>query len=263
MERNEVVLSIEELAYAMGVVGGIDTAVGFLLGTLGQRPRPEVEGRLLAAAHSLIARGYLEFDGITGSSWLTDSLARMVQPLVHSRYILRLSRTSGEEEEIATLYTSDEGMVLQRFQRGVVSHLLSLAHMTEARDQCQLFFGLMNETEASSVSLGRISADTLDALRRSSQERSVEAIAAELTSYGLEPVPALKLAEDLRSDAGRGSIVRLETQGEEVISQRGMLILKGNRRNWLFEISPAEADVLHVYWGTPTVFGTLFMRLVS
>lgn len=263
MERVEAVLSIEELAYAMGVLGGIDTAIGFLLGTLGQRPRLEVEGRLLAAAHSLVARGYLAFDVTTSSSWLTDSLAKLVQPIVRNHHILRLSRTKGGEEDIATLYASNEGMVFQHLQRGVVSRLLFLADAVDARDQCLLFFDLTNGTEAFSEPLGTIAANTIDILRRSASERSLEATAAELASHGLEPTQALRLAEDLRHDMGRGSIVRLESQGEEVVSQRGMLILKGDHRNWLFEISPAEEEVLHVYLGTPAVFDILFMRLTS
>ncbi|MEM4202904.1 MAG: hypothetical protein QXS54_02425 [Candidatus Methanomethylicaceae archaeon] len=263
MNSAEVVLSIEELAYAIGILGDVEAASGFLLGTLGQRPRLEVEGRLLAAAHGLIARGYLELDVVTNSSRLKDGLTRMVQPIVDGHYTLRLSRVKDGEEEVATLYVSETGMVLHRLEHGVVSHLLSLADAADVQAQCRSFFGLTEAPETASECLGKIPADTLDALRRNSQGRPVEELAAEIASYGLGPLRALDLAQALRRETARGSIVRLETKGDEIVSQRGLLLLEGQRSWWLFEISPTETDVLSVYLGTPAVFDQLFMRLLS
>lgn len=263
MKHDVVALSIEELAYAMGVLGGTDAATGYLLGVLGQRPRLEVEGRLLAAAHGLVARGYLDFDAATGTSWLTDQLAEMIKPVVRNDYTLRLSRTSHGREEIATMYVSDEGLVLHQLHQGVVSRLLRVPDLAGAQEQCLLFFGLSNGAVATAQSLAKIPADLVDALRRNDQAQSVEEAVAELASHGLKSDHAAKLAEDLRNDDNRSSIVRLETQGDEVVSQRGMLILKGVQRNWLFNILPAESGALEVFSGSPVVFGKLFAALTS
>lgn len=260
---NAVALSIEELAYAMGVLGGTDAATGFLLGILGQRPRLEVEGRLLAAAHGLVARGYLSFDAAKGSSWLTHQLAAMIKPIVENEYTLRLSRVRDGREEIATLYVSDEGLIFHQLHQSVVSHLWLISDLASAEEQCLVFFDLPNVTEASSDPLAKIPANLIDALRRNDEDRSVEEAAAVLASHGLESDQAAKLAEDLHNEASRGSIVRLETQGDEVVSQRGILILKTARRNWLFDISSTDSNTFDVYPGNPLAFRKVFMALSS
>ncbi len=263
MKHNVVALSIEELAYAMGVLGGADAATGYLLGILGQRPRQEVEGRLLAAAHGLVARSYLDFDATTGSSWLTDQLAEMIKPVARNDYTLRMSRISGGREEIATLYVSGEGLVLHQLHQSVVSHLLQVPDLASAQEQCLIFFDLSNDSELSTQSLAKIPADLVDDLRRNDQAQPVEVAISELVSHGLRVEQAAKLANDLRNHDGRGSIARLETQGDEVVSQRGMLVLKGVQRSWLFNILPAESGALEVFSGSPVVFGKLFTALTS
>ena len=56
MPTQQFNLAVEEVAYAMGVLGGSETAHGFLASLLGERPKKEIEGRLLAASHSLVSR---------------------------------------------------------------------------------------------------------------------------------------------------------------------------------------------------------------
>lgn len=263
MKHSTMALSIEELAYAMGVLGGTDAATGFLLGILGQRPRLEVEGRLLAAAHGLVARGYLGFDAAKGSSWLTQPLAAMVEPMVRNRYTVRLSRVRDGSEEIATLYVSDASSMFHQLHQGVVSHLQLIPDLASAEEQCRAFFALPEATETASAPLAQIPTGLLETLRRKDEARSVEEAATALVSHGLESGWAAKLAEDSHNETGRGSVVRLETQGDEVVSCRGVLILRSARRSWLFDISATDPDVLDVYPGTSLVFSKVFRALTS
>ena len=261
MMETAIMLSIEELAYAMGVMGGTDTATGFLLGLLGPRPPLEVEGRLLAAAHGLVARGYLDFDASTSASWLTGDLANIVELMIHSDYSLRLSRVTERGEEVGTLYVSDKGLVFHQVLKGVALRVEPIADLETAQDRCLTFFDLPDVNGDSSSTSVKIPTSMLDTIRQSLREENTEALVDELVLHQVDRKWAIQFVEDLRNESMRGSIVRLEIQHDEVVSQRGMLILKGLQRSWLFEMLPDETEAMNLFLGSHAVFRQLFQNL--
>jgi hypothetical protein len=262
MTETAIMLSIEELAYAMGVMGGTDTATGFLLGLLGPRPPLEVEGRLLAAAHSLVARGYLDFDVATSASWLTGELANIVELMIHSDYSLRLNRVTEKDEEVATLYVSDKGLVLHQILKGVVSHVEPIPDLETAQERCLTFFDLSDVNGDSPSDAVKIPASMLDTIRQSLREQNTNALIDELVIHRLDRNRAFQFVEDLRNESMRGSIVRLEIQRDQVVSQRGMLIVKGLQRSWLFEMLPDETDAMNLFLGSSGIFRNIFLNLI-
>lgn len=263
MDTDELILSVEEVAFAIGVLGGSETATGFLLGILGQRPQVEMEGRLLAAAHGLVARGYLEFDASLRSYWLLEPLQSIITPLVQSEYSLRCSRVQNGQESIATLYVSTTGAVLYQLYKSVASSLRLLSTMDQALKMCWNYLQLADTLDEKSEVLATISEDLLDSLRQESQIRTVAETAGRLVSQGLADDRAEQLAQDLHTERARSSIVRLNEIGDEVVSNHGFLILKGDQRNWFFRIDPIEPTKLHIFPGTLPIFQQLFDSLSS
>lgn len=257
-------LGIEELAYAMGVLGGTDTAIGFLLALLGERPRLETEGRLLAASHALVARGLLDFDAQTGDKWLAEDLRLLVEPMLHNDFSLRCSWAKEGREDVLTLYAAAAEVLMHRLHRAVVSHLQRLSDWDVARQQLSMFLDLPRSGEEESFEpLATFSADLIDTLRKEAPNRSRQEIAAQLQTQGVPDGAATKLAADLQQHEYRGSIIKITGQNDHVVANQGFLILKTEKRSWFLVIHPDDEPMLTLYPGSPTLFERLFTSLVS
>ena len=257
-------LAVEELAYAMGVLGGTDTAVGFLLALLGERPHLETEGRLLAASHALVARGYLDFDAKTGDKWLTEGLRRVVMPMLQNDFSIRCSWAAKGHEDILTLYAASGKLAVHQLHREVVSLLQQLSDWKAAQNHLLTFFDLPTiDGGESPDKLATLPADLVDTLRRGTKSRSLERTTSQLRAHGVPEDAATELAADLRQHGHRGSIIRITRQGDQVVSNQGFLILKAEKRSWFLVIHPDDEPLMDIYAGSPALFKQLFTSLVS
>jgi len=263
MSSEKYVMAVEELAYAMGVLGGVDTAIGFLLAILGERPRLETEGRLLAASHALIARDYLDFDAETGEKWLDEGLKNAVMAMMRNDYSLRCSRIANGRELNKNLYVWGDGLIAHTLHREVVSQLELMAYWETARMHCRTFFPFPSEQETETAILATFPADLIDQIRMTVFERSVDEIAAELMRYEISQATAKQFAADIRQQDYRGSVMKIEMSQDQPISNHGFLILAAGERYWLMDIEPSSAPQIKLYAGNEATFHQLFSSLIS
>jgi len=252
----------------MGVLGGVDIATGFLLALLGERPRLETEGRLLAASHALLARELLKLDLTSGEKHLEDRFQSLIIPLLHNQFSLRCSRIQKGYEEIQSYYFTEGLVVNHSLHQEVVSGLRSLAGRDEVLAECLNYFSLPKSTaegkELSAGIIGEISAEDLDAARNHLPELSLAQITSQLISAGLSEAYAEPFAVSLQTGDWRGSINRIETVGKQAISKHGFLILHSLSTSWLLNIvSMGKTAQLEIYMGNTSIFEHFFRSLTE
>jgi hypothetical protein len=287
-------LSIEELAYAMGILGGAEAAGAFLAmanrqgpGEVGLQP-DQVRARLMAASHSLIARQLLCVDVKCSTTTLEPAFEGTVKALLQNRYSLVCS-ASGPQGDLAVTYffTQNEGaqpgaVIVAWSELEVVSHLDRLdgpdavaSHLCAVFDLPGISHTFSWETPAPD---GKISVQALETARLKLARHPGEAVQT-LEDGGLSPLLAGQLTNDLLACVLRGSLFvtgRPQTDGTPPPERaaggasEGLLFLKGQQHLWLFDLQPSaqptaplEADVYRtdLLPGSPSIFPILLRRL--
>jgi len=85
-------LSPEELALAMSMVGNADVAKGLLVSQFGVMDAAQMQERLFAAGHSLIAKSLLSVDTASGQTHLDEALSAAASALCKADFTIRFSR---------------------------------------------------------------------------------------------------------------------------------------------------------------------------
>lgn len=265
MKHGASALSIEELAYAMGVLGGTEVARGYLTTLLGERPQQELEGRLLAASHALVARGYLDFDAASGDKQLGPDLAPMVNALVQHDYLLQCTRAGSGQETVLNFHITSDLCVAHRIEKAVVAHLEALSDQAEAAARGAAFFDIPANTASAAgpQRLGIIPADLLQKIGQSLAKTTPEHSAAQLGAADLPVDLARPLAEDLHAPVSRGSVMKVQVGDAGILSDKGFLIFQGLYGCWFFEILPKTPPMLDVCVGSLEQFHRLFQSLMA
>ena len=265
MNQDGYRLSIEEVAFAMGHIGGAEVASGFLLALLGEISEQEANGRLYSASHSLIARGYLDVDLESSESKLDETLAVAIGTLVGNDFSIRCSRMVSGDEQVLNFFVHGDEIVEHVLEKEVVSCLQRMSGVASVVDHCLTFFGVPAGSEAEPLSepLGTIEASLVEETKDAVEGGSKDEIAARLSNAGLEATVADELAEDLMTQEYRGAILRVESQDLEAESGKGFLLLKSPERFWSFEIVPEEVPLARVRRGTPAQLGSLIKGFLS
>jgi hypothetical protein len=253
MTPNTFTLSIEELAYALGVLGGTEIASGYLGALLGERPQLELEGRLLAASHALVARDLLDFNPRTGDKQLSPELADLLRSLIQNEYSLRCNRVTAGEEDGVNFYRAGNAWLEHRLSKAVVAHVTALAGIAMVARQSAMFFGLPIQSSkplsGASQSVGVIPAALLERFGRPGTQPLLAEITKLFVSAGLPLESASALAADLAAPILRGSMMKVETRTEGLMADRGFLFFKGTRGAWILEIIPQAPPMLRVFVG--------------
>lgn len=255
-------LGVEELAVALGVAGGEDVAAGLLMAILGPRSPEEMDGRMLAAGHSLVARGLLVLRG--DEKRLDEGLSSALLPLVQQRFSLRCSRAEAEGEDLATYFVGPSEVSEHRLRQAVVSELTLLPGAEEATARSAAFFGLKAaRRSALAEPVATLAAATLQQARVQAVDEGRAAAAASLLAGGVPEAIAQQVAQDLATPRFHGSVLRVEQGQEGPASDRGFLLLQGAERPWLCDMLPGEPLQLALYRGDGATYAALFTPLLS
>ena len=254
MSSTRYALAVEELAYALGVLGGTDTAIGFLLAILGERPRMETEGRLLAASHALVARGLLDFDMDSGETWLKGGLEKVIGPMITHNYSLRCSKATEAEEEVITFYAGDSRFIKHYLHHGVVSVIEEVPEQDAVKQDLSEFFEIpTNDVVGEPIAV--VPKTTIDSIRQGPLSQSESEAQQALIQCGAAESDAAAIIQDLKHSAYRGSIVKLKLEDEQTVSDKGFLLLKGETRGWILVINvDDETTMLSVYPASTAAF---------
>lgn len=100
-----IYLSLEEFAAALVALGRNDEAIGFVRTTLGDLPKEEVKGRLIAGEHALIARGLLKLEE---PPQLQSPLETILEEMLDARSLIRANKTSPNGEDVLAYFLLKE-----------------------------------------------------------------------------------------------------------------------------------------------------------
>jgi hypothetical protein len=241
-------LSIEEVAYALGLLGGPETAATYLQNLLGERPADEINGRLLAASHALVARGLLTFDMETTAKELDADFGRVIEDLARAQCVLSLTQRTAQARTAADLYFHGEKVIEHRIDRAVVAELEPLPGRAHATARILDFFGVESGADdAHNAAVATFSAALLSQVKRS----DAHVLAALLQAEGVGPSLATQFANDVAATISRGSILQtrpLVMEGAPRIEvQAGVLLMRSTARSWLVHMAQPNPALAQLY----------------
>jgi hypothetical protein len=251
MKNNDFLLSVEEIALAMSMVDKPDAAHGLMAMQLGDMSQEEARIRLMTAGHSLIARGFLSIDE-EAMAHLAAPLARVARVLTGADYSIRCSRSYPEADIYLSFHFGEGGIFAHAVEQGVVHHVVELEGTDDVLEGGLAFFEMGEMTPFSCPS-----AEIPDSLLTEvKDEEDVTVVGNRLKQAGVAEETQVLLAEDLAKTLYRGSILRVEyDEDNQPISNRGLLVLRGQERLWFLRPSQTEGETMvTVLPGTEEVF---------
>lgn len=230
MAQNDFLLGVEEVALAMSMVGQPEMAHNLMVVQLGTMSQEEARARLLAAGHSLIARGWLTMDE-HGEMHLAAPLARIARVLSRADFSIRYTRSHQNAELALTFHFGEGGIFAHRMEQGVVHHISEIQDADLVIEGGMTFFDVM-EAQPFTCPLVEIPYSLLEKIK---DEENPSEIGRQLEEHGVPEETRVLLAEDLQKVQYRGSIMRVEYGKDNVPrSDHGLLVLRGPKRLWLF-----------------------------
>lgn len=248
-------LSVEELAFAMGFLGGTEVAAGFLDTVFGKQNKDNLSGRITAASHSLIARGLLKLDLAANNNELDEELAQLVRTMMEAGHSVRAQRMFNGQEATLTCFVHDGVIAAHELALGVVAQLESLADQDTLLQRMIDFVQPPDGETAVSPPLGQISAETLQSVRQFASQKKADQIKSALADTLPEKLAA-ELAKDLqRGHITWGSILSLQTTSGDadtpLESNEGILYAAVTpQKLWLFQLKPDDPTQAHLFRGS-------------
>lgn len=232
---SEFVLTPEELALLLSIIGRPEAGQRLLATQLGEMTEKEAEARLQAAGHALLARGWLAL-GPEGPI-LESSLARMLEVLSRPAASIRYSRATQEAEFALVYHVNHDAILEHRLEQGIAHHLTWVPDSSAVVKGGLLFFGLP-QAQPFTANPIRIAEQMLMELK---EMNDPTAVAARLRQMGIAEGDCHLLAEDLARPQYRGSAMRIQYDAQgRPHSEKGFLLLHGPRRLWLISLELKE-----------------------
>lgn len=228
---------LEELAVAIRYAVSVEDAKAMLLGNYGNLTADEERGRLLAGSHSLMARNLLVM--LDNTPRLDKGLTDCVQMLFHQDYIIRMSRGSGVTEQLCVVHFKNNRMVMHQITQGVVHELSWIDDVKAVTSAASGLFDLKPDSVSRPV--GEIPFSVLDDSRTKGTFTPTQTEAL-LVESGLPVKVAHPLSEDFNLPKYRGSIVRLQIKEDKPSNEKGIFLLGGKARSWLFILAGNQPD---------------------
>lgn len=260
MPDTEFLLSVEELALAFSALGRPQMAHDVMVAQLGNMSADEAHARLKTAGHSLLARGWLTLDA-EARVHLASNLERAVAALVHPVFSLRYHRSQPRGEWSAAFHFLNGAIIAHRVEQGVLHHLVELHDPAAVIQQGVEFFELA-QAPVFVAPLNRLSGDTLTGLKDLDPAVLEQQLQAQPS---LSNVVRQWLSEDLLNSRYRGSALRVVYDADHTpTSERGVLLLGGPQRVWLFRFDgPDAAAPVDVLPGTASQFALELQALLA
>ncbi len=246
-------LSVEEVAFAMGLLGDYDMAAGYLIATLGPLEEEDLSGRMAAAGHALMARDLLDVEDHPETGKLDETLAHWIRTMMDASRSIRCESTrAGEADRVMSFFIHDSTIVKHAITHGVVAELEALTSRDDTIQAILEFVGVEKNGDAQSP-LGTTDVSLLQRLRDFAAHQRADRIQALARSF-LAPSDARRLMKDLTSEQVTwGSILFLETisgnQETPLVTNDGVLYVKNDDNLWFFVIKAESGDRVTAYHG--------------
>ncbi len=245
-------LSIEEVAFAMGLLGDYEVAAGYLTATLGLLGKENLSGRMSAASHALMARGLLDVEEQPETGKLDETLAHWVRTMMDAPRSIRCESTRQGVDGVMGCFAHGGTAVKHAVVQNVVAELEALASLDEVLQAIFEFVGVEKNGQAHPP-LGTTDVSLLQSLRDFASPQRTDRMEALARSF-LAPSDARRLVKDLTSEQVTwGSILFLETvsgdQETPLVSNDGILYAQNGGSLWFFVIKAETGNQATAYHG--------------
>ena len=240
MTTNSWRLTVEEMALLLSLRKQPELAQELLRAQLGPLTKENVEGRLYAAGHTLMARGELAV-AADGSIHVGEDLDLLANILLDAAHSLRYTRSYRNAELLLTYHFYQDAIYEHQIEQGVVHEIKRVADVEAVAAGGVTFFGL---TEASPGAFApvEIAADVWSEL---SAPQEYPQLVAKARALGTLNGSAEWLARDLMAANYRGAALWIAyTEDKQPVSDHGFLLLNAPQRTWLVEPRQTEAGAV-------------------
>jgi hypothetical protein len=253
MEKQEEVttfysLGLEELAMALGVINCGDLGHSLLTTVYDKLTEEKIEERLTSASHSLMARGLV---GITNNSTpvLEKTFEQALFPLAHFDHLIHLSLVQKKEQLTSTIHIRKNISFSSHSVDAGVIHLLEYGNYSDLPSFLGNLF-MDSQKNNDGIKLDVDNSITPLILSRATKETKQKNIEEIFLSNNWNQKQAKNLAEDISKQIMRGTIVYGKVSGDaqlenlEDIPRQMLWILKGKKRNWVFQFPSTDDNAL-------------------
>ncbi len=239
MAAIDVILTAEEAALALTIVGYPEKARTLMANLFGEIEEMEMRGRMLAAGHSLMARGFLVLN-TQMQPLLDENLARIAHTLARADFSIRYSYSLAQAEFALVYHFRGSQIFAHRLEQGVLHRITEITDRNDIIKSGLTFFGIPQAEPFSAAPLEM----PYPVLERLKDETDPATIEEGLRQAGADGEAVRWLAADLAQPRYRGAAIRVDYSPEGApLSDRGFLFLHGPRRLWLMHLLTGEDPV--------------------
>lgn len=224
-------LSIEEVAAILSTVSQPEMAHDLMMAQLGDMSQEEAHARLLAAGHSLLARGYLNVSE-SGELSLSADMSRVAEILTHPDFSIRYTRSHQPFELTLAFHFNDNEIYAHSLENGILHHL-TLVESQETVIERGLTFFALDEIGPFACPQAEMPYAIIEQIK---DEDSLSVILKTLEGTQVPRETRTSFAEDVHQVQYRGSILRVEYEDSKPQSDEGLLVLRGTDRLWLLRL---------------------------
>lgn len=260
MSSEEYSMSVEELALALSLSGDPQVGRDLLRIHLGEMEKVEVDACLHAAAHSLLARGWVTMTADLQFE-LSVEFASVVQAVNDADFSIQFRKASEEGEYLLTYHLFAKKIFEHATELGVVHHVRKVGGM-EAIIQGGMDFFEMGNFQPFSTPACQVPFSLFEGLYQIDDPGE---IGTRLTAAGMPDKTQKLLVKDWGQSVYHGGVMRVEyLNGGEPWSESGLLTLQTEKRLWLMRIEGTEEDAqLEIFPGTKKTFRSEVMQLIK
>ena len=256
-ERPPVVLSVEELALSVSLMGYPEDAATLLRAQFGELTAAQAQSYLEAASHSLLARGWVVREN--GDLALSPILREVIQGFTGVQFSLHLQKRPRSEPPVSLTFHFGPNYVLAHSLSYDVAHQFHWLNPQDVLPAGWAFFEVPEEQWEQEGDFGTIPGEMFRAFYKAQNQADRQSAVERM---GLPAEVQEELLEDLEQATYRGLISLLEYDAQRrPYSNEGAFVLQGPNRTWLFA-SAEQEEHLRIQWMNTKNYKALLRRLM-
>ncbi|MCW9129576.1 hypothetical protein OF830_01040 [Bacillus paramycoides] len=263
MDKKQIV-SIEELAFLMNSKKNQAYAKELLSLIYDELDKTDVEKILLTAAHSLFARGLLNFNQQTKEIQLQPDIEKLFNTICNPHLSLLLQKVDfiNETTITANIYIDNTSNVTYQSLDGIVHKIEAVSDdrlFLESKNLLQIVF---QEEEKESKIIGTLPNHMVQNIEELFP-LSIQEGKTMLIKNGFNSLYAENFIKDLKTTQSIYTILRLDTtEKDEVISDNGFFVIESPNTQWLLTRNIIN-DSFDITYLTKNLFGNEIEKLIK
>lgn len=263
MNKKQIV-SIEELAFLMNSIENQPYAKELLSLIYDELGKADVEKILLTAAHSLFARGLLNFNQQTKEMQLQPGIKKLFSTMCNPHLSLLLQKVdfTNETTITANIYIDNTSNVTYQSLDGIIHEIEGISDdrlFLESKNLLQLGF---QEEEKESNIVGTLPNHIVQNIEKLFP-LSIQEGKTMLIENGFNSLYAENFIRDLKTTQSIYTIMRLDTtEKNEVISDNGFFVIESPNTQWLLTRNIIN-DSFDITYLTKNLFENEIAKLIK